>query len=324
MKNRPKKTAPFNPSASDKPERIAKRIARAGICSRRQAEAYIADGRVKVNGQLLDSPAFTVTAKDIIEVDNVQLGKAEPPRLWRYHKPRGLVVSNKDEKGRDTIFTHLPENLPRVISVGRLDIDSEGLLLLTNDGELARHLELPATGWTRKYRVRVHGRVEEKKLEEIAEGVQIDGVQYGPVLARLDKQMNSNAWLTVAIKEGRNREVRNIMEYLGYPVTRLLRLSYGPFLLGRLEAGRMEEVKASVLAEQLGLSPDAIEKPDVPEKTSSTLRLKTKKASKARPPKSKDSQRSKDQRNTGQRNTGQRNTGQKKSGKFSKTRPSAS
>ena len=309
MKNRPKKTVAFNPASSDKPERIAKRIARAGICSRRQAEAYIADGRVKVNGQRLDSPAFTVTESDIIEVDNVLLGKAEPPRLWRYHKPRGLVVSNKDEKGRETIFTHLPENLPRVISVGRLDIDSEGLLLLTNDGELARHLELPATGWTRKYRVRVHGRVEEKKLEEIAEGVQIDGVQYGSILARLDKQMNSNAWLTVAIKEGRNREVRNIMEHLGYPVTRLLRLSYGPFLLGRLEAGRVEEVKASVLAEQLGLSPDAIEKLDIPEKKSPTLRLKAKKGGKARPPKRSDSP---------------KNNSPKRSGTFSKKRPSAS
>lgn len=276
MKNRPKKSATFTIAASDKPERIAKRIARAGICSRREAETYIADGRVKVNGELLESPAFTVTEKDIIEVDNVRLNKAEPPRLWRYHKPRGLVVSNKDEKGRDTIFTHLPASLPRVISVGRLDIDSEGLLLLTNDGDLARHLELPATGWTRKYRVRVHGRVEEKKLEEIAEGVVVDGVQYGPVLARLDTQKNSNAWLTVAIKEGRNREVRNIMEHLGYPVTRLLRLSYGPFLLGRLEAGAIDEVKPSVLAEQLGVSAEAIGQAELPEPKSSTLRLKPK------------------------------------------------
>jgi 23S rRNA pseudouridine2605 synthase len=156
----------------------------------------------------------------------------------------------------------LPESVPRVISVGRLDIDSEGLLLLTNDGKLARHLELPATGWTRKYRVRVHGRVEEAKLEKIAEGINIDGAQYGPVLARLDTQKNSNAWLTIAIKEGRNREVRNIMEHLGYPVTRLLRLSYGPFLLGKLEAGQVEEVKPTVLAQQLGLPSDTIETKD--------------------------------------------------------------
>ena len=277
MKNRPQKSTGFSFTPSEKPERIAKRIARAGICSRREAEVYIADGRVKVNGVLLESPAFTVTESDIIEVDNVHLSKAEPPRLWRYHKPRGLVVSNKDEKGRDTIFTKLPESLPRVISIGRLDIDSEGLLLLTNDGELARHLELPATGWTRKYRVRVHGRVEEAKLEEIAEGVNIDGVQYGPILARLDTQKNSNAWLTVAIKEGRNREVRNIMEYLGYPVTRLLRLSYGPFLLGKLEAGGVEEVKPSVLAQQLGLPSDAIDtKGDKQAGSAPKLRLKTK------------------------------------------------
>ena len=279
MKNRPQKSTGFSLTPSEKPERIAKVIARAGICSRREAEVYIADGRVKVNGVLLGSPAFTVTKSDIIEVDNVCLSAAEPPRLWRYHKPRGLVVSNKDEKGRDTIFTKLPESLPRVISIGRLDIDSEGLLLLTNDGELARHLELPATGWTRKYRVRVYGRVEEAKLEEIAEGVNIDGVQYGPVLARLDTQKNSNAWLTIAIKEGRNREVRNIMEYLGYPVTRLLRLSYGPFLLGKLEAGQVEEVKPSVLAQQLGLASDASDAKDAKQAAGAPkLRLKTKPA----------------------------------------------
>ena len=227
MKNRPQKSTGFSLTPSEKPERIAKVIARAGICSRREAEVYIADGRVKVNGVLLESPAFTVTKSDIIEVDNVRLSAAEPPRLWRYHKPRGLVVSNKDEKGRDTIFMKLPESLPRVISIGRLDIDSEGLLLLTNDGELARHLELPATGWTRKYRVRVYGRVEEAKLEEIAEGVNIDGVQYGPVLARLDTQKNSNAWLTIAIKEGRNREVREIAANAGVGVKKLKRVRVG-------------------------------------------------------------------------------------------------
>ena len=314
MKNHPKKSAVFNIASSDKPERIAKRIARAGICSRREAETYIADGRVKVNGELLESPAFTVTEKDIVEVDNVRLNKAEPPRLWRYHKPRGLVVSNRDEKGRDTIFTHLPASLPRVISVGRLDIDSEGLLLLTNDGDLARHLELPATGWTRKYRVRVHGRVEEKKLEEIAEGVVVDGVQYGPVLARLDTQKNSNAWLTIAIKEGRNREVRNIMEHLGYPVTRLLRLSYGPFLLGRLEAGGVDEVKPSVLAEQLGMTAEAIGHPDLPEPKSSTLRLKPKSSARRQRSDPRSGQKS------GQRSD-QRTNGQTKSGKPRPRRP---
>ena len=314
MKNHPKKSAVFNIASSDKPERIAKRIARAGICSRREAETYIADGRVKVNGELLESPAFTVTEKDIVEVDNVRLNKAEPPRLWRYHKPRGLVVSNRDEKGRDTIFTHLPASLPRVISVGRLDIDSEGLLLLTNDGDLARHLELPATGWTRKYRVRVHGRVEEKKLEEIAEGVVVDGVQYGPVLARLDTQKNSNAWLTIAIKEGRNREVRNIMEHLGYPVTRLLRLSYGPFLLGRLEAGGVDEVKPSVLAEQLGMTAEAIGHPGLPEPKSSTLRLKPKSSARRQRSDPRSGQKS------GQRSD-QRTNSQTKSGKPRPRRP---
>lgn len=314
MKNHPKKSAVFNIASSDKPERIAKRIARAGICSRREAETYIADGRVKVNGELLESPAFTVTEKDIVEVDNVRMNKAEPPRLWRYHKPRGLVVSNRDEKGRDTIFTHLPASLPRVISVGRLDIDSEGLLLLTNDGDLARHLELPATGWTRKYRVRVHGRVEEKKLEEIAEGVVVDGVQYGPVLARLDTQKNSNAWLTIAIKEGRNREVRNIMEHLGYPVTRLLRLSYGPFLLGRLEAGGVDEVKPSVLAEQLGMTAEAIGHPDLPEPKSSTLRLKPKSSARRQRSDPRSGQKS------GQRSD-QRTNSQTKSGKPRPRRP---
>ena len=298
--------------SNNAPERIAKHIARAGLCSRREAEARILDGRVSVNGEIIASPALNVTASDSITVDGKPLPRREATRLWRYHKPRGLVVSNRDEKGRNTIFTHLPASLPRVISVGRLDIDSEGLLLLTNDGDLARHLELPATGWTRKYRVRVHGRVEEKKLEEIAEGVVVDGVQYGPVLARLDTQMNSNAWLTVAIKEGRNREVRNIMEYLGYPVTRLLRLSYGPFLLGRLEAGGVDEVKPSVLAEQLGMTADAIGHPDLPEPKSSTLRLKPKSSARRQ----KSGQRS-DQR-TGQRSdqrSNQRSNRQHKSGK---------
>jgi len=248
-----KKPGPFKPNG---PERIAKRIARAGICSRREAEVYIADGRVTLNGTVLTSPAVSVSPDDIVLVDGKTLNPPEPARLWRYYKPRGLVVSNKDEKGRETIFSHLPEGLPRVISVGRLDIDSEGLLLLTNDGDLARHLELPATGWMRKYRVRVHGRVDEKKLEAIAQGVSVDAINYGPVLARLDTQMTSNAWLTVGIREGRNREVRKIMEHLGYPVTRLLRLSYGPFLLGKLAPGQAEEVKAAVLSQQLGLACD--------------------------------------------------------------------
>ncbi len=251
----PKKAEkPFSLAQTDEPERIAKRIARAGICSRREAEVLVLAGRVKLNGKILDTAACNVTVKDRIDVDDKRIPTAEPVRLWRYYKSRGLVVSNRDEKGRDTIFDRLPDNLPRVISVGRLDLDSEGLLLLTNDGGLARHLELPSTGWTRKYRVRVRGLVNPIKLNNLSSGVTIDNIHYGEVLARLDNQMPSNAWLTVAIKEGKNREIRHIMEYLGYPVSRLIRLSYGPFSLGNLEDGDVREVKTNVLTEQLGLA----------------------------------------------------------------------
>ncbi len=239
-------------------ERIARRIARAGICSRREAEQLILEGLVTVNGELLESPAFTVTDRDMVTVRGVKLPSAEPVRLWRYYKPRGLVVSNKDDKGRETVFSALPANMPRVISVGRLDIDSEGLLLLTNDGALSRHMELPSTGWTRKYRVRVRGVVDADKLSTLEEGVTIDGIHYGSALAQLDTQMSSNAWLTVAIREGKNREVRHLMEYLGYPVSRLIRISYGPFPLGKLAEGEVTEVKSGVLAEQLGLSPQTL------------------------------------------------------------------
>lgn len=239
-------------------ERIARRIARAGICSRREAEQLILEGLVTVNGELLESPAFTVTNRDMVTVRGVKLPSAEPVRLWRYYKPRGLVVSNKDDKGRETVFSALPANMPRVISVGRLDIDSEGLLLLTNDGALSRHMELPSTGWTRKYRVRVRGVVDADKLSTLEEGVTIDGIHYGSALAQLDTQMSSNAWLTVAIREGKNREVRHLMEYLGYPVSRLIRISYGPFPLGKLAEGEVAEVKSGVLAEQLGLSPQTL------------------------------------------------------------------
>ena len=251
----PQKTEkPFTLAQTNLPERIAKRIARAGISSRREAEALILAGRVKLNGKILKTAACIVTANDQIEVDGKRIPTAEPARLWRYYKPRGLVVSNRDEKGRDTIFDHLPDRLPRVISIGRLDLDSEGLLLLTNDGGLARHLELPSTGWSRKYRVRVRGLVEPEKLNNLRDGVTIDGIHYGEILARLDKQMPSNAWLTITIKEGKNREIRHIMGYLAYPVSRLIRLSYGPFSLGSLEDGDVREVKTNVLAEQLGIA----------------------------------------------------------------------
>jgi 23S rRNA pseudouridine2605 synthase len=235
-------------------ERIAKRIARAGLCSRRDAEARIVEGRVSVNGKQITSPALNVTPADKIIVDGKPLPAREPAKLWRYHKPRGLVVSARDEKNRQTIFDTLPDHLPRMITVGRLDMDSEGLLLLTNDGELARHLELPSTGWSRKYRVRVQGHVDELALANLANGVTIDGIRYGQVDARLDRQMPSNAWLTVVIREGKNREVRRIMEHLGHKVGRLIRVSYGPFQLGELAEGGVEQVKPRVLADQLGIA----------------------------------------------------------------------
>ena len=235
-------------------ERIAKRIARAGLCSRRDAEARIAEGRVSVNGKQITSPALNVTPADKIIVDGKPLPAREPAKLWRYHKPRGLVVSARDEKNRQTIFDTLPDHLPRMITVGRLDMDSEGLLLLTNDGELARHLELPSTGWSRKYRVRVQGHVDELALANLANGVTIDGIRYGQVDARLDRQMPSNAWLTVVIREGKNREVRRIMEHLGHKVGRLIRVSYGPFQLGELAEGGVDQVKPRVLADQLGIT----------------------------------------------------------------------
>ncbi|MGE5506525.1 MAG: pseudouridine synthase [Actinomycetota bacterium] len=233
-------------------ERIAKRLARAGLCSRRDAERWVAEGRVAVNGQVLDTPAVVVGPADLIVVDGNPLPDAERTRLWRYHKPAGLVTTHKDEKGRATVFDRLPADLPRVISVGRLDLNSEGLLLLTNDGALARRLELPATGWVRRYRVRVHGEVDAAQLTRLEKGLRIEGVEYGPIKATLDRQQGSNAWLTVALKEGKNREVRRVMEHLGWPVTRLIRVAYGPFQLGTLAEGALEEVPGRVLKEQLG------------------------------------------------------------------------
>ncbi|MBI1214427.1 MAG: pseudouridine synthase, partial [Alphaproteobacteria bacterium] len=197
-------------NAGQKGERIAKRMARAGLCSRRDAERWIAQGRVSVNGKLLDSPALTVTEADEIVVDDKKLGGREPTRLWRYHKPAGLVTSHRDERGRDTIFDHLPEGLPRVISVGRLDLTSEGLLLLTNDGELARHLELPSTGWTRKYRVRAFGTVTQAQLDELKKGVKVEGVSYGGIEAHIDRPQGDNVWLHMTLREGKNREIRRV------------------------------------------------------------------------------------------------------------------
>ena len=232
--------------------RIAKAMARAGLCSRREAERWIEAGRVVVNSKTLSSPALDVGPRDRIIVDGQPLPIAEPVRLWRYHKPRGLVTSHNDPEGRPTVFSSLPATLPRVISVGRLDYASEGLLLLTNDGELARHLELPATGWMRKYRVRAFGRVTQPDLDKLKDGIEIEGVQYGPVEASLDKEQGSNVWLTIGLREGKNREVRRILATLGLDVNRLIRISFGPFQLLDLEPGGVEIVRRRVLADQLG------------------------------------------------------------------------
>jgi 23S rRNA pseudouridine2605 synthase len=234
------------------PQRIAKVLARAGLCSRRDAERWIAEGRVSVDGAVLTTPAVTVGDNADIRVDGKPLPEPDRARLWRYHKPTGLVTTHRDEKGRPTVFAAMPKELPRLISVGRLDLNSEGLLLLTNDGALARRLELPATGWVRRYRVRVHGFVDPARLATLEKGTRIDGIDYGAIRATLDRQQGSNAWLTLALQEGKNREVRRVLEHLGYPVTRLIRLAYGPFQLGHLARGAVEEVPARVLRDQLG------------------------------------------------------------------------
>jgi 23S rRNA pseudouridine2605 synthase len=239
-------------SGADEPLRIAKAMARAGLCSRREAERWISQGRVNVNGRVLTTPAFEVTAKDKVLIDGKHLPTAEPPRLWRYYKPRGLVTTHSDPQGRPTVFESLPDGLPRVISVGRLDFNSEGLLLLTNDGALARHMELPSTGWLRRYRVRVHGRVSQQDLDTLKDGVEVEGVRYGPIEATLDSVQSGNAWLTMALREGKNREVRRILAHLGVEVNRLIRISYGPFQLLDLKPGDAESVKRRVIADQLG------------------------------------------------------------------------
>jgi 23S rRNA pseudouridine2605 synthase len=237
----------------EKGERIAKVIARAGLCSRRDAEAWIATGRVTVDGRVLTSPAATVTAASRIEVDGEPLPAAAAARLFRYHKPPGQITTARDPQGRTTVFDHLPAELGRLQAVGRLDINSEGLLLLTNDGALKRQLELPSSGWLRRYRVRAHGRVTAERLAALAKGVTVEGVDYGPVEAALDHQTGANAWLTIGLREGKNREVRKICAHLGLSVNRLIRIAYGPFSLGKLPKRALEEVEPARLRRALGL-----------------------------------------------------------------------
>ena len=233
-------------------ERLAKFMARSGLCSRRDAEEYIRQGRVTVNGEIISTPAFNVQGDEKILFDGEKLPQKDKTRLWLYYKPTGLVTTHKDKEGRPTVFDNLPPGLPRVISVGRLDLNSEGLLLLTTNGELSRELEMPKNAWSRRYRVRVHGRVEPKKLESLQQGVTVDGVAYGKVTVTIDGQNGSNTWLSVALNEGKNREIRKLMKFVGLEVARLIRVSYGPFQLGNLKKGEVREVPQKVLKEQLG------------------------------------------------------------------------
>ncbi len=234
-------------------DRIAKVLSRAGVASRREAERMIEAGKVEVNGKVITSPALNVTRKDRIVANGTLVGEPDAARMWLYHKPSGLVTSNSDEKGRRTIFDELPEDLPRVMTVGRLDLNSEGLLLLTNDGDVKRKLELPSTGWLRRYRVRVNGRVTEELLEPLRQGITYERITYQPMDVTLDRQQGANAWLTIGLREGKNREIRRALSEIGFNVNRLIRVSYGPFQLGNLKEGAVEEIRRKVLRDQLGL-----------------------------------------------------------------------
>ncbi len=227
-------------------------MARAGLASRRDAEEWITQGRVTVNGRVINSPALDVTVNDVVAIDGKPLPPRERTRLFLYHKPRGLMTTPADPEGRPTVFDNLPEGLPRLISIGRLDFNTEGLLLLTNDGGLARALELPETGWLRRYRVRAHGEITQAQLDQLKNGVEVDGVKYGPIDATLERDQGANVWLVFAIREGKNREVRNVMAHLGLDVNRLIRVSYGPFQLAELAEGQVDEVRTRVLRDQLG------------------------------------------------------------------------
>lgn len=251
VKDKPETDALVSTEANQQ-ERIAKRMARAGLCSRRQAEAWILEGRVKVNNKLLTTPAFTVSDRDKVEVDGKIISQKERTRLWLFHKPSGTVTTNKDPEGRKTIFELMPEDLPRLMSIGRLDINTEGLLLMTNDGGLSRVLELPSTGWLRRYRVRVHGRIKQEELDKLQEGIAVEGILYGAIEARIEHEQGTNAWLSVALREGKNREIKKVLGHLGLEVTRLIRISFGPFQLGDLPTGSIREIRSRMLRDQLG------------------------------------------------------------------------
>jgi 23S rRNA pseudouridine2605 synthase len=236
---------------NEKDERVAKIIARAGLCSRREAERLILRGLVEVDGELISSPALNISTKAKIIIDGIPLPDRQPTKIWRYHKPTGRLTTRRDPEGRPTIYDGLPLELSKTITIGRLDMNSEGLLLLTNDGALARRLELPKTGWLRKYRVRVHGVIIPKELDKLANGITIDGIRYGPVTATLERQVKANAWINMSLREGKNREIRRLMEHLGYSVNRLIRISFGPFQLGKLARGNVEEIPSRVLSSNL-------------------------------------------------------------------------
>ena len=248
---------------TDKPapdgDRIAKVLSRAGIASRREAERMIQEGRVAVNGETINSPALNVVPRDKVMVDGKEIAAPEPHRLWLFHKPNGLVSTDADEKGRKTIYDALPPDMPRVMSVGRLDLNSEGLLLLTNDGGIKRKLELPSTGWLRRYRVRVNGRPTDEVFAPLRKGITVEGEHFQPMTVSLDRQQGANAWLTVALREGRNREIRRALADVGLSVNRLIRISYGPFQLGDLKPGDVEEVRRKLMRDQLGLNDETPE-----------------------------------------------------------------
>ncbi|WP_298803394.1 pseudouridine synthase [uncultured Lentibacter sp.] len=274
MNNTSKSDKAASPAATPEGDRIAKVISRAGVASRREAERLIEQGRVSVNGKVITSPALNVTSADKVVVNGKPLKAPEPPRMWLYHKPQGLVSTHSDEQGRDTIFDKLPEGLPRVMTVGRLDLNSEGLLLLTNDGGVKRQLELPSTGWLRRYRVRLKGRPSDDSFEPLRRGLTLDGEAFQPMIVTLDRQQGANAWATVGLREGKNREIRRAMEAVGFTVNRLIRVSYGPFQLGDLKPGEVQELRAKVIRDQLGLqTPDA--PPEKPARSKKPVRRRT-------------------------------------------------